>query len=124
MLSSCGNAGAVRRPQHHGQFCLTTKHITDFRHLIDNFIHGRGNEIGKVHVNHRPHAGQRCTDAAAHNAGFRDGGINNPVGKFFRQAPKLAKNTAIADEVFSQNKHPVILCHLFHKRLCHGLGTG
>ena len=113
MLRSSRNAATVGRPEYHGNFCLTAEHIADFSHLVDYFIHGRCYEIGKMHINDWPHARKCRPDSAADNTCFRNGSIDDSILKKRRQTLELIKNTAMGDQVFSDDKDGLIALHLF-----------
>jgi hypothetical protein len=91
---------------------LAACHIAHLGRLIDDFVHGAGDEIEIHQLDHRPHAGHRGADSKADDARLGDRRFEDAAGKAFINALGHGVWAAVHDDVFADDEDLVIALHL------------
>src|SRR5699024_1198980 len=79
VLGSSAGAAAGSGTDHHRHVYLAAEHEVHLGSLVDDLVVADGHEVGEHQLHDGTHAGDSSTDAAAHEGGLRDGGIDDTV---------------------------------------------
>src|SRR3984893_16641837 len=91
--------------------------ISQRRGLIDDLIEAARNEIGKLHLGHRPVAALRRPDADADDRRFRDRRVDDPrLAELLEEAVGDAEGAAIFADILAQHEDLRIPPHFLEQR--------
>src|SRR5215469_17082338 len=106
--------GAQRRAHDQRHLELTTRHVVNFRGLVDDLIHCQPDEVAEHNVYYRAHTGHRCPDAQPGNARFRDWRVEHPrLPKFLDQPGEHLEWRPGLGHVFTDDEHTRVTTHFF-----------
>ena len=78
MLRRHADAAPLGPPNHHRNGVLAAQHEAELRGLVDQHVHGEGDEIEDLDLDHRAKARDRGPDPAADETGFRNRSVPYP----------------------------------------------
>ena len=123
MLRTRSGAGTDHCSDHHGRSCLTAKHVTKLRYLIQYLVEADAKKVDKHELCYRTQPCQRRATCRTHNGRLGNRGVDNtPHAIFLRQPLSNPINaTLITGNVLSHDNDPIISGHFLMQRLINGL---
>ena len=123
VLRARSGAGTDHRSDHHRCSCLTAKHITKLRNLIQDLIEADAQKIDKHELCYRTQPCQRRATRRTYNGRLSNRGVDNtPHAIFLRQPLSNPVNaTLITGNVLSHDNDTIISGHFLMQRLINGL---
>ena len=125
MLRRHTDAASLGPTDHQRHRRFTPQHVAEFGDLIDDLIHGTGDEIPDLNLDHGSHAGHRRAQPAADEGGFRNRRIAGTIGpELIVQALRYPENPPDQADVFTHHEHTWIATHLLLQRFIQRFGEG
>src|SRR5215471_14846791 len=99
----------------------TTVAVAQRCRLVDDLIEPARDEIGELHLRHRPIAALRRTDADADDRRLGDRRIDDAhLAELLVEALRHAERTPVGADVLAEDEHLRIATHFFDERLANG----
>src|SRR5450755_3237505 len=98
-----------------------TPQIVRLGNHVADLVHGASDEVHKLGLGDRTHAGERSAKGRAHNGGFCDGRVNYTLGtEAVDEAVGDLERSAVDADVFADTEDRGIARHLFPDSLADG----
>jgi hypothetical protein len=117
-------ADPVRHAQRQREPALPPEHVAALGELVHDLVHGAGDEVGEVHVHHRPHPGHGRPHRRADDGGLRDRRVEDALGAEGLAEPLGHAEGNAGPDVLADQVHALVAGHLLAERGVEGVAIG
>ena len=112
---------AATRAANH-QRCWRSPTIVSLRNHIDNLVEGTANEIHKLKLGDRTHAGERRPEGSTHDRGLSNGRVDDALrAETVDETVSDFEGPTVDTNVLANAEHSGILLHFLPNSLADGL---
>src|SRR5687768_6389667 len=122
MIEPAADSAAARRADDDRHRRAAAVAVPQCGGLVDDLIEAARDEVGELHLRHRPIPAQRRADADADDGRLRDRRIDDAhLAELFEQSLRRAERAAVGADILPEDEYFRITAHFFGECLADGL---